>query len=556
MSEEPKANQPQNGHVNSEADAHQKMVRGSAWMTAGSLFSRILGAIYIIPWVIWLGNHSQQGNALYAKGYNIYSFFLLVAIGGIPSAISKQISEYNAINEYGVGQRLFKRGLLLTTVLGILSGCVLWFGAKPIGAVFGGGDPNVIPVLRALAIALVIIPSMSLTRGFFQGYQQMAPSAISQFVEQVFRVIYMLGATYFIMRVQNGDWVNAITQSTFAAFVGAAASFLLLGMYYYHQRPELNRLAAQSDAKLVIPVWQLFRDIIVQAIPFIVIDTATTVFNLLDQATFQPIMQATFHTKVAVINDLYALFAFNANKLVMIIVSLASAIAVTVVPLLSESLAAHNMRNIRKQLEDAFTLFLFIMIPGALGMAAVAQPLNTLFYGYSKAGTMILEISAFTAIILGLFTVASALMQGLSRNRDIIRFYLIGLAVKLVVQWPCIYFLSAAGPLVATAIGMLVASMMALYDLEVNFGVRYVKLLPNVNRILIFSILTYISAALVVYGLNFVMNEQSKTQAFVIVVLAVAVGGAMYAYFALRSHLADLMIGERANGLRRKLRIK
>ncbi|MFC6179957.1 putative polysaccharide biosynthesis protein [Lactiplantibacillus daowaiensis] len=556
MSEESKANQSQNPHMNSEADAHQKMVRGSAWMTAGSLFSRILGAIYIIPWVMWLGNDYAQGNALYAKGYNIYSFFLLVAIGGIPSAISKQVSEYNAMNEYGVGQRLYKRGLLLTTALGILAGCILWFGAQPIGFIFGGSDPHMIPVLRALAIALVIIPSMSLTRGFFQGYQQMAPSAVSQFVEQVFRVVYMLGATYFIMRVQRGDWVNAITQSTFAAFVGAAASFLLLGWYYYRQQPELNRLAAQSDNKLVIPVWQLFKDIIIQAIPFIVIDTATTVFNLFDQATFQPIMQHFFHMKVSVINTLYALFAFNSNKLVMIIVSLASAIAITVVPLLSESLAAHNLKQIRKQLEDALILFLFIMIPGSLGMAAVAYPLNTLFYGYDELGALILQISAFTAILLGLFTVVSALMQGLSRNRDVIRFYLIGLAVKLIVQVPCVIFLSAAGPLVATAIGMAVSSLLILYDLEVNFGVRYAKLLPKVNRILIYSIFTYLAATIVVHGLNLVLNEQSKLQAMVILILAVAAGGAVYAYFALKSHLADLMIGSRAAGLRRKLRIK
>jgi len=556
MSEESKANQPQNPHMNSEADAHQKMVRGSAWMTAGSLFSRILGAIYIIPWVVWLGNDYAQGNALYAKGYNIYSFFLLVAIGGIPSAISKQVSEYNAQNEYGVGQRLFKRGLLLTTAMGIVAGCILWFGAKPIGFIFGGSDPNMIPVLRALAIALVIIPSMSLTRGFFQGYQQMAPSAVSQFVEQVFRVVYLLGATYFIMRVQRGDWVNAITQSTFAAFVGAAASFLLLGWYYYRQRPELNRLAAQSDAKLVIPVWQLFKDIIIQAIPFIVIDTATTVFNLFDQATFQPIMQHAFHMKVSVINTLYALFAFNSNKLVMIIVSLASAIAITVVPLLSESLAAHNLRQIRKQLEDAIILFLFIMIPGSLGMAAVAYPLNTLFYGYDDLGSLILQIASFTAILLGLFTVVTGLMQGLSRNKDVIRYYLIGLVVKLVVQVPCVIFLSAAGPLVATAIGMAVASMLVLYDLEVNFGVRYAKLLPKVNRILIYSILTYLAATLVVHGLDLVLNEQSKLQAMLILILAVAAGGAVYGFFALKSHLADLMIGSRAAGLRRKLRIK
>ncbi len=556
MSEESKAHQPQNAHVNSEAEAHQKMVRGSAWMTAGSVFSRVLGAIYIIPWVLWLGSNSTQGNALYAKGYNIYSFFLLVAIGGIPSAISKQISEYNAQNEYAVGQRLFKRGLLLTSAFGIFFGLVMWFGAGLIAAAFGGGDPNVIPVLRALAIALVIIPSMSLTRGFFQGYQQMAPSAISQFVEQVFRVLYMLGATYFIMRVQRGDWVDAITQSTFAAFIGAAASFLLLGWYYYRKRPELNELAAQSEHKLAIPIWQLFRDIIVQAIPFIVIDTATTVFNLLDQATFQPMMQMIYHMDVPKINALYAYFAFNANKLVMIIVSLASAIAVTVVPILSESLASHNMRNIRKQLEDSIILFLFIMIPGALGMAAIAQPLNTLFYSYNQIGTLILQISAFTAIVLGLFTVVSALMQGLSRNRDIIRYYLIGLIVKLIVQWPCIYFLSTAGPLVATAIGMMVACVMAMYDLEVNFGIRYVKLLPKVNRILVYSIMTYLAARVTVYGLNFLLNEQSKTQAFLIVVLAVAVGGGVYAYFALKSRLVDLMIGGRAAGLRRKLKIK
>ncbi|MFC0422589.1 putative polysaccharide biosynthesis protein [Lactiplantibacillus plajomi] len=552
MSEEPKANP----HVNSDAEARQKMVRGSAWMTAGSLFSRILGALYIIPWVLWMGSNYTQGNALYAKGYNIYSFFLLVAIGGIPSAISKQISEYNAINEYAVGQRLYKRGLLLTSAFGIVGGAIMWFGAGPIGVVFGGGDPNVIPVLRALAIALVIIPSMSLTRGFFQGYQQMAPSAISQFIEQVFRVLYMLAATFFIMKVQRGDWVKAVTQSTFAAFVGAAASLLLLGWYYYRKRPELNALAEQSDNKLAIPVWKLFKDIIVQAIPFIVVDTATTVFNLLDQATFQPMMKLAYHLDDTQINTLYAYFAFNANKLVMIIVSLASAIAVTVVPLLSESLASHNRRNIRKQLEDAIILFLFIMIPGALGMAAIAQPLNTLFYSYDQVGTLILQISAFTAIILGLFTVVSALMQGLSRNRDIIRYYLIGLLVKLIIQLPCIYLLSTAGPLVATAIGMTVASLMALYDLEVNFGIRYVRILPKVNRILMYAILTYVGARLAVFLLNLVFNEQSKTQSMLIVIVAVAVGGAIYAYFTLKSRLADMMIGSRAAGLRRKLRIK
>lgn len=151
--------------------SRDKMLSGSAWMTAGSILSRFLGAVYIIPWSIWFGNYFLRGNALYGLGYNIYSFFLIVAIAGIPSAIAKQVAHYNALNEYGVGVRLYKRGLVLAVSTGVVSAAVLYFGAPLID----GGNPNVIPVLHSLAWAILIIPTMSLTRGYFQGYQQMAP---------------------------------------------------------------------------------------------------------------------------------------------------------------------------------------------------------------------------------------------------------------------------------------------------------------------------------------------------------------------------------------------
>ncbi len=204
--------------------SRDKMLSGSAWMTAGSILSRFLGAVYIIPWSIWFGNYFLRGNALYGLGYNIYSFFLIVAIAGIPSAIAKQVAHYNALNEYGVGVRLYKRGLVLAVSTGVVSAAVLYFGAPLID----GGNPNVIPVLHSLAWAILIIPTMSLTRGYFQGYQQMAPSAISQFVEQLVRVIYMLVTAFLIMQVFHGDWVKAVSQSTFAAFVGAVAGMLTL----------------------------------------------------------------------------------------------------------------------------------------------------------------------------------------------------------------------------------------------------------------------------------------------------------------------------------------
>ena len=83
----------------SQATAKEKMLRGSAWMTAASIFSRILGAIYIIPWYAWFGDQRLQANALYAKGYTVYAVFLMLSTAGIPSAVAKQEAHYNSLNE-------------------------------------------------------------------------------------------------------------------------------------------------------------------------------------------------------------------------------------------------------------------------------------------------------------------------------------------------------------------------------------------------------------------------------------------------------------------------
>ena len=105
--------------------AQDKMIEGSAWMTAGSILSRILGAVYIIPWSMMLGTLYLQANALYVQGYNVYSLILIISIAGIPSAIAKQVAHYNALNEYGVSVRLYKRGLLLSLITGIVCALIL-----------------------------------------------------------------------------------------------------------------------------------------------------------------------------------------------------------------------------------------------------------------------------------------------------------------------------------------------------------------------------------------------------------------------------------------------
>ncbi|AKP63580.1 polysaccharide transporter [Levilactobacillus koreensis JCM 16448] len=535
-----------------QADAQEQMVAGSAWMTAGSIFSRILGAVYIIPWNIWFGAFYLQGNALYGKGYNIYSFFLIAAIAGVPSAIAKQVAHYNALNEYGISVRLYKRGLEIAIMTGVAIAALMYFGAP----LFTGGDDNLIPVLHSLAWAILIIPTMSLTRGYFQGFQQMAPSAISQFVEQLVRVLYMLLSAYVIMRVLKGNWITAVSQSTLAAAMGALGGLLVLGVYYWRRRRHFRSLVRNSNNQMVVPASQLYREIIVQAVPFVVLGAGITIFQLIDQYTFAPIMNMAGNYSAAYLNDLFALFGVNANKLIMITISLASALAVTVVPLLSEAYTRGDKKSISDQLSNAFLMFEFVMIPSALGMSAVARPLNLVFYGRSHEAlaASILAFSSYLSILLGLYTVASALMQGISQNKRAVRYFIVGTIVKFIVQWPLVYFFGAFGPLLATGCGFLVTCYLIVHSLDVQFGINYAQIAKKTNGILLTSIGTYALAKFITFLGSF-SGSEGRVMNFLIVAVAALVGGYFYVYVVLKSRLADAIMGPRVAGLRRRLHI-
>ncbi|WP_326866502.1 polysaccharide biosynthesis protein [Apilactobacillus kunkeei] len=538
--------------------AQDKMIEGSAWMTAGSILSRILGAVYIIPWSMMLGTLYLQANALYVQGYNVYSLILIISIAGIPSAIAKQVAHYNALNEYGVSVRLYKRGLLLSLITGIVCALILYIGAPA----FDNGNPDLIPVMRSLSWAVLIIPTMSLTRGYFQGFQDMAPSAISQFAEQLFRVIYMLVAVFFIIKMLHGNWVTAVSQSTFAAFIGSVAGLLVLGWYYLKRRRYYRSLVKNSNNEIHVNANKLYVEIIQQAVPFVILGAGISIFQLIDQFTFFKIMHVATNASDQVLNQLYAIFAGNANKLIMITISLASAMAITVVPLLSEAYTKGDKKEISHQISSGFVLFSFVMIPAALGMTAVAGPLNRLFYGTGN-GALSANVLAFSSIIsifFGLFTVVTAMMQGISQNKVAVRYFIYGIIAKVVSQFPMVFFFKEFGPLISSAIGFMVVNGLIINSLDRQFKIRSDKMLNQINWIVLFSLVTYLVALASVYAGNMIvgllMNPFIRVGSFIVVSISTLLGGVVYVYLALKSRIADTVIGGKATSIRNKLNIK
>ncbi|WEV44186.1 polysaccharide biosynthesis protein [Lactobacillus sp. ESL0684] len=539
-----------------EQSTQDTFIKGSAWMTFGSITSRILGALYIIPWFMWMAPYGNIANALTARSYNIYSIFILISTAGIPGAVAKQVAKYNALNEYEVGQKLFRKGLLLMAFLGIVSAAVMYFASPLLASNGSSSDPRQIAVMRSLSYAILIIPILSFMRGYFQGYTDMMPSAMSQFVEQLARVVWILLTAYVIMQVQHGSYVDAVVQSNFAAAIGAAFGIGILAWFLFSRRKQMNELVANSANKVQVSTKDLFVEIIGQAVPFVITDAGIQLFYLIDQYTFHPMIASIMKVSTNTIETWYALFALNANKLIMIIVSLASAMAVTAIPLLSAAHTKHDQHGISKQIGSIIDLFLFVMIPAAFGMAAISKPIYTIFYGFDQLGSNILYLSAFTAITLGLFTVLTAILQGLSENGLAIKYLILGLIIKFVVQYPMVYLFKAFGPLVATNVGMLAIIWLALKHLRVNYHFNASRTSRRFIGITAFSVLMFLLVLAVEKGLELFLSPANRLHALIIVVIAVLVGAIFYVVMTIKSELAQKILGNKFTAILAKLHIK
>lgn len=183
----------------------------------------------LFPRYIWLGEYRAEANALFSMGYQIYANFLLISTVGLPTAIAKQVAcGYNVLGKEEVSFYLVREFFKLMLVFGAIPCRGHVSKCSVVGRRIGGLKEKLLPVMYSLVPPLFIFPAMSILRGFFQGRHDMKPYAISQLAEQLVRVIWILAATFMIMKLGSGDYLEAVVQSTFAAFVGMIASVGIL----------------------------------------------------------------------------------------------------------------------------------------------------------------------------------------------------------------------------------------------------------------------------------------------------------------------------------------
>lgn len=446
-------------------------LRGAAILGIAGLMVQVMGAVFRIP----LGNIiGDEGMGYYQTAYPIYVFLLVFSTNGAPAAISKMTSERIAKGAYGEAHRVFRLSFILMGVLGILAAAIFFFGAEFMVELLG--NPGAKYAMMAIAPALLFVPLMSVYRGYFQGMQQMGPTAVSQLGEQAARVA--IGLTLAIILIPKGLGAAA-AGATFGTSVGPILGVLILAVIYSRRRRGiLAEIEEKGVPKHRESSAKILKTLAWIAVPITIGVSILPMMNIVDVLVVMTRMQATgFSPEEA--NALYGQLTGMAGPVINLPMALALSMALSMVP----AIAAANSIGDRDFLEVNIRLGLrtamIIGVPCSFGLMALSEPIMTLLYPLQEASAVSASRSLFLlatgVIFLCIAQAMAGILQGLGHPGLAVYGLLAGLVVKTISTYILtgIPSLNIEGAAIGSSLGFAAIGLFNLFAVRKLTGIRF-----------------------------------------------------------------------------------
>ncbi|MEC2071810.1 putative polysaccharide biosynthesis protein [Alkalihalophilus marmarensis] len=536
--------------------ADQKLMRGTMVLTAATLISKILGFVYIVPFSALVG---QVGLALYGYGYAQYVVILSLATLGVPLAVSKFVSKYHSLGDYETGHRLFKSGLLFMSITGFLAFLTLFLLAPvlapsilPVEKPGGNTQADVIFTIRMVSVALIIVPVMAIIRGYFQGFQSMGPTSVSQVVEQIVRISFILAMAFIIVGVGDGSIGIAVGFATFGAFVGGLGGLAVLLYYWFKRRKHILKQVEESTTRHQLTLPQMYKELIAYALPLSFVGLAIPLFQYVDLFTVNNALSGTSYEAVS--ESFFGALNQSVHKIVLIPMALATALSITLVPTITKSFTSGDHDALQRQITQTYQIILFISVPAAVGMAALAYPVFASLYGLEDLaiGGMVLQYYGPMTLLFSLFAVTAAILQGMNRQKQAVLSLVAALLVKLALNYLMLLLMGPAGAIVSTYAGYLVGIMINVWAIGRYAQFDYSSIFKRFLLVLMFSGVMAGAVILAINGLQSFMPLDTRLNSFILMFIGVGIGALVYGYLVYRSGLAEKVLGHRFRFLKRK----
>lgn len=436
----------------------QSLIKGSLVLGIAGIITRFLGLFFRWPLIMLIGD---EGVGYYQMSYPLYMFFVAVA-SGMPVAISKMISENNVMSDVESNFVVVKESAILMSILGIGTSAILFFFSNSIIRVLQW-DSKAYYSLVGISLAPAIISFLTIFRGFFQGYQNMTPSGISQIIEQVGRIIFGVGLAVILLP-------KGIEYSAGGAAFGAAGGGLLALIYlfikYYRIKRSLNIKKVKSSPTIL-------NKILIIAIPISLGASVGTIMNLIDSIVVpKKLLEAGFTSVDATI--LYAQLTGKAAVIVNIPLTLSMALSTSLIPIIAEVYILKRRKEIEKNINLIIKLSSVISIPCLLGLYFMAEPIMKFIFPGRFEGVEILKYLSLSIPFIIITQITTSILQGVGKYIVPIINLLIGCIVKVIITSNLVsnHEINIYGAVIATVISYILVSILNLIAVKVKLKVK------------------------------------------------------------------------------------
>ena len=463
-------------------------IEGAVIAYAAIIITKILGAVYSIPFYSIIG---EKGSIIYSFAYNIYVLFLDISSSGIPIAISIVISEYASKGMLQTKEKAYKLGLKVVLVLSVVAFLILQIFANQIGRYFisdmteGVTIEEVALAVRVISYCLILVPFLSMRRGYLQGHKCMAPSSTSQVIEQFIRIAFVLAASYLVIYVFKQSVTLGVCAALFGAFVGAAAALLYI-IVKCRKNKELFAVDADCSEEIPDSTKNIIKKLLTYCFTIVIVSVSASIYNIVDLKFLLMGLKGTGYSDFDT-QSIASIASTWIPKICMIVVALAMGLTNSIAPHMAESFAQGKLKDVGLKLNQGIGTIIVVSLPLATGIAIFSEPVYRLFYGYSDYGAKILAAAIILNVIGSVVSVVSMAMQSIGRGTPVIIYTIVGILINTSLDLPLIYLFDSLsipaylGATAASIIGQSVTLVLLLGSLYRKYKLSY---MPSVITLL------------------------------------------------------------------------
>ena len=405
-----------------------RFLSGVAVLTISTVIVKLIGLLYKIPMLRVLG---EEGMGYFNSAYELYTFFYIISTAGLPVAISIMIAKSIEHNRIENVKKIYKVVLALFILIGMVGTVVLYYGSAFFGAVIGNIDA--VLCIAAIAPMAIFISVSSAVRGFFQGYQNMIPTAVSQVIEAAGKLL--LGLALAVWAFKSGyEIAECAAFATAGIAIGSFISmaYLLVSKYLFRLTKAPDRDISVDSSKSILH--ELFKI----AVPITLSSLVVSLTRVIDLVMIMRRLQSIGYTAKAA-NSIYGSYSTLATSMFNLPLAFVPPIAIALVPVLTSVIQNKNEKREKRVLNSSFRLCALITLPASFGLSLFSRPiLELVFTGEHSAinvSAPLLSVLAMSVFFSGLMTVSNSVLQAYGMEKKPILSMAIGATVKAVLSY-------------------------------------------------------------------------------------------------------------------------